>query len=336
VTSTSGTIEAGRTVNAIGIVGLGTMGANIRARLRQNGIDTIGFDINPDITDVNSLEELVSSLPGPNRAVWVMVASNLTQQVIDDLSEIMEPGDIIIDGGNTHYVHDIRRAKELKLYDLHHMDVGTSGGKWGLERGYCLMIGGEKEVFDYLEPVFKALAPGEATAERTPGRTGPFIPAEEGYLYCGGHGAGHVVKMVHNFAEYGMMAAIAEALNLLMRFNNGSDPELSKLMADPELYQIKIDVPGVAEVWRRGSVVSSWLVDLTAQSLFEDPNADTYYRKVSDSGEGRWALIAAADTGTPYSVNGAALSERFSSQGSGRDADAIQNRQREGFGGHKK
>jgi len=320
----------------IGIVGLGTMGAGIRERLKRGGVHALGYDINPEVSDFDSLADMVTALPEGNRVVWVMVASNLTEQVINELTGLLKRGDVIIDGGNTHYVHDIRRAKELAEFGIQHMDVGTSGGQWGLERGYCLMVGGERAVFDYVERVFRALAPGVEAAVRTPGRVGEFRPEEQGYLLCGGHGAGHAVKMVHNAIEYGMMAAFAEGFNLLTRFDSGSDPERSKLMVDPELYKLDIDITEVAELWRRGSVVGSWLLDLTAESLFEEPDSEPFERQVSDSGEGRWAADAAIDTGTPFGVILASLVGRFLSQGSGMGADVIQNRQRKGFGGHKR
>ena len=285
-----------------------------------------------------SLPELVSQLAQP-RAIWLMVpAGEPTAQAIDRLAELLEPGDILIDGGNSHYIDDIQRAKELALKGIHFVDVGTSGGVWGLERGYCLMIGGETEVVTHLDPIFKTLAPGRGDIPRTPGREQTNSTAEAGYLHCGSNGAGHFVKMIHNGLEYGLMAAYAEGFNLLRHANVGKQSQNANAetapMRNPEHYQYDLNLAEIAEVWRRGSVVSSWLLDLTAAALLENPTLENFSGRVSDSGEGRWTIAAAIDQGTPVPVLSAALYQRFSSRGEGEFAGKILSAMRFQFGGH--
>src|SRR6202042_3458741 len=290
----------------LGMVGLGRMGAGIVRRLTRDGHHCVGFDVNADavkalegdgIPGTTSLEEFAAK-PDKPRTVWVMVpAGEIPSQSIASLSQVLEAGDVIIDGGNTHYHDDIRHAKELREKGIHHVDVGTSGGVYGLERGFCLMIGGEDDVVERLYPLFGSIAPGVGAAERTPGRTGDPSPSETGFLQCGQNGAGHFVKMVHNGIEYGIMAAYAEGLNILHSAGVGKevlegDAETAP-MEHPEYYQYDIDTPEVTEVWRRGSVIASWLLDLTAQAMFESPTLDDFSGRVSDSGEGRWTSIAA-------------------------------------------
>jgi 6-phosphogluconate dehydrogenase len=331
----------------LGMVGLGRMGAGIVRRLMHDGHDCVGFDIHPDavaaleaegMTGSASLEEFASKLAKP-RAAWVMVpAGDITDKTISELAEVLEPGDTIIDGGNTHYVQDIAHANALREKGIHHVDVGTSGGVWGFARGFCLMIGGETEIIDRLSPIFASIAPGLEAAPRTPGRTGEPSQAEHGYLHCGPNGAGHFVKMVHNGIEYGIMAAYAEGLNVLANADMGKrqremDAETAPLER-PDLYQYEIDTAEVAEVWRRGSVVGSWLLDLTATALHESPALDEFAGRVSDSGEGRWTSIAAIEEGVPTPVLTTALYSRFAS----RDMDDFGNRllsaMRKQFGGH--
>jgi 6-phosphogluconate dehydrogenase len=284
------------------------------------------------------VEEFVAKLDAP-RAVWVMVPAAYTGETVDMLAAAMSPGDIIIDGGNSYYHDDIHRAARLEPQGIHYVDVGTSGGVFGLDRGYCLMIGGETEIVGHLDPLFKAIAPGVDTAPRTDGRTGPPSSAEQGYFHCGPHGAGHFVKMVHNGIEYGIMAAYAEGLNILHKANIGlaaestADAETTPL-AHPEYYQYEIDTAEVAELWRRGSVISSWLLDLTAHALGQDPKLDTFTGRVSDSGEGRWTVMAAIDEAVPAAVLSAALYERFASRGEGDFADRVLSAMRKEFGGH--
>ena len=331
----------------LGMVGLGRMGANLVRRLQRDGHRCVGTDVSADTVDALAKQgmtgaagakELVEA-PEPPRAVWVMVpAGAITEHAIAELADLLSPGDTIIDGGNTRYHDDIRRAQELSARDLHYVDCGTSGGVFGLERGFCLMVGGEDEVVDRLAPIFTSLAPGLGMVERTPGRSGDPAPEELGWLHCGPAGAGHFVKMVHNGIEYGLMAAYAEGLNILHHANAGAvareaDAETAPL-DQPELYRYDIDVAAVSEVWRRGSVVASWLLDLTAAALQESPSLDDYAGRVSDSGEGRWTSIAAIDTGTPAPVLTAALYDRFSSRAEGEFAHRVLSAMRHQFGGH--
>jgi 6-phosphogluconate dehydrogenase len=331
----------------LGMVGLGRMGANIVRRLMKAGHECVVYDVSPDAvstlagegaTGSGSLEEFVAALRPP-RAAWVMVpAGEITETTVRGLAEHMETDDVIIDGGNTYYRDDIRRAKELLTRGLHYVDCGTSGGVWGLERGYCLMIGGEPQVVQRLEPLFSSIAPGVDAAPRTPGRDGEPAQAEHGYLHCGPVGAGHFVKMVHNGIEYGLMAAYAEGLNILHNANAGkaqreADAETAPL-EEPEYYQYDIDVSAVSEVWRRGSVVSSWLLDLTAEALNQSPDLSDFSGRVSDSGEGRWTAIAAIDEGVPAPVLTAALYSRFASRDLDHFANQVLSAMRKGFGGH--
>jgi len=331
----------------LGMVGLGRMGAGIVRRLMRDGHRCVGYDVSPDAvsaieadgaTGASSLEDFVANLEKP-RAVWVMVpAGKITDSTIASLAEVLEPGDAVIDGGNTHYVDDIRHAAELREEGIHHLDCGTSGGVWGFERGFCLMIGGEKEVVDRLSPIFASVAPGVEAAPRTPGRTGEPSQAEHGYLHCGPNGAGHFVKMVHNGIEYGLMAAYAEGLNVIANADMGTrtrdaDAETAPL-EHPELYLYDIDTTEVAEVWRRGSVVGSWLLDLTAQALAESPTLEGFAGRVSDSGEGRWTSIAAIEEGVPTPVLTTALYSRFASRGADDFADRLLSAMRKQFGGH--
>ena len=331
----------------LGMIGLGRMGANLVRRLMQDGHHCVAFDRNPDVVKqlesegaigANTLEDLVSKLEQP-RAVWIMVPASVVQSTIEGLKPLLAPGDIIIDGGNSYYRDDMSRAAELKPAGIHYVDCGTSGGVWGLERGYCLMIGGEDEQVGYLDPIFKTIAPGEGSAEPTPGRSLAESTAPHGYLHCGPNGAGHFVKMVHNGIEYGMMAAIAEGLSIIKHADVGlvgqqaADAETAPLR-DPDAYQYQIDVGEVAEVWRRGSVISSWLIDLTAAAFATSPNLDEYEGRVSDSGEGRWTVLAAVEEGVPASIITEALYERFESRGLGDFADKILSAMRSGFGGH--
>ncbi len=331
----------------LGMVGLGRMGAGIVRRLMKDGHRCVGYDVHPDavsalesegMTGSTSLEDFASKLEQP-RAVWVMVpAGEITDQTIAALAEVLEPGDAIIDGGNTHYVQDIRHANELREKQIHHVDVGTSGGVWGFDRGFCLMIGGETEVVERLSPIFASVAPGVDAAPRTPGRTGAPSQAEHGYLHCGPNGAGHFVKMVHNGIEYGIMAAYAEGLNVIANADMGKrqrdmDAETAPL-EHPELYQYEIDTAEVAEVWRRGSVVGSWLLDLTATALHESPSLDEFAGRVSDSGEGRWTSIAAIEEGIPTPVLTTALYSRFASRGLDDFGNRLLSAMRKQFGGH--
>lgn len=330
----------------LGMVGLGRMGANLVRRLMAEGIECVVYDIHPDAVDelvgegavgADSLADLASKLDGP-RAVWVMVPAGITGHVVDDVAVTLDAGDTIIDGGNSFYRDDIDRAKALAERNIHYVDVGTSGGVFGLDRGFCLMIGGEHEIVDRLDPVFRALAPGVDTAERTPGRSGIPTPAENGYLHCGPNGAGHFVKMVHNGIEYGVMAAYAEGLNILSHAgagleSAGHDAETAP-MRDPDYYKFEIDIPEVTEVWRRGSVIASWLLDLTAEAMTDDPALDGFEGRVSDSGEGRWTAQAAIDVGVPAHVLSAALFERFSSRGESDYGDKVLSAMRKMFGGH--
>ncbi len=332
----------------LGMVGLGRMGAGIVRRLVRDGHRCVGYDRSPDAVralaadgavGADSLADFAAKLEKP-RTVWVMVpAGTITDRVIGDVAEVLEAGDVIIDGGNTHYRDDIRHAAELREKGIHHVDCGTSGGVWGFERGFCLMIGGEDDVVPRLSPLFASIAPGVGEVPRTPGRRGTPSPSEEGYLHCGPNGAGHFVKMVHNGIEYGIMAAYAEGLNILRNADAGKrqqegDAETAPL-ENPEYYQYEIDTTDVAEVWRRGSVIASWLLDLTAQALLESPNLDGYSGRVSDSGEGRWTSTAAIEEGVPAPVLTNALYSRFSSRGLGDFADRVLSAMRKQFGGHE-
>ena len=331
----------------LGMVGLGRMGANMVRRLMAAGHTCVVYDVNADAvagmegegaTGATSVEDFVAKLDVP-RAAWLMVPAGYTGDTIEEVSKAMSSGDIIIDGGNSHYHDDIRHAATLKERGLHFVDVGTSGGVFGLERGYCLMIGGEDDIVPLLDPLFEAIAPGVEAAPRTEGRSGPLSTAEKGYLHCGANGAGHFVKMVHNGIEYGIMAAYAEGLAILEKADIGArgggaiDAENTPL-ADPEHYQYDIDTASVAELWRRGSVVSSWLLDLTAHALGLDPQLASFAGRVSDSGEGRWTIKAAIDEAVPAHVLTAALYERFSSRGEADFADKILSAMRKEFGGH--
>src|SRR3954452_5500850 len=331
----------------LGIVGLGRMGANITRRLMRDGHRCVVYDVNPDVVSslagegaegASSLAELAQKMTAP-RTAWVMVpAGDITEKTVAGVAEVLESGDAIIDGGNTYYRDDIRRAAELSERGIDYLDCGTSGGVFGLERGFCLMIGGPDEAFARLEPIFASLAPGVEAAARTPGREGEPSAAEHGYLHCGPAGAGHFVKMVHNGIEYGVMAAYAEGLNILENANAGkvqreADAETAP-MEQPEYYQYDLDLPEVAEVWRRGSVIGSWLLDLTAASMQESPDLSDFAGRVSDSGEGRWTSIAAIDEGVPAPVLTTALYERFSSRGLDDFADKVLSAMRKQFGGH--
>lgn len=330
----------------LGMVGLGRMGANMVRRLLRDQHDCVVFD--PDAKIVtqlvsegavgsSSLEQLVKNMQTP-RAIWLMIPSALVDKVIADLVPLLSTDDIIIDGGNSYYKDDIIRAQQLKKNKLHYLDVGTSGGVWGLERGYCMMIGGDKKSVEYLQPIFATLSPGLGEIERTDGRTGAAATSEQGYLHCGPAGAGHYVKMVHNGIEYGLMAAYAEGFNLLRHANVGleshaNDAETTPLR-NPEEFKYDIDVAEVAELWRRGSVVSSWLLDLTAHALRKNTELEQFSGQVSDSGEGRWTSIAAIESGTPAPVLTAALFSRFSSRNEDDYANKLLSAMRFEFGGH--
>ncbi len=329
----------------LGMIGLGRMGANLVRRLMRDGHRCVVYDVNPDAvkslesegaTGAGSLSDFVAKLEAP-RNLWIMVPAGIVQPTLDQLRPLLEADDAVIDGGNSYYRDDITRAKDLKRDGIHYVDCGTSGGVWGLDRGYCLMIGGEDEVVQRLSPIFLTIAPGKGTAEPTPGLR-PGGTAEQGYLHCGPNGAGHFVKMVHNGVEYGMMAAIAEGLSIIKHADAGLhqeevDAETTPLR-DPWAYEYTIDPGEVAEVWRRGSVVSSWLVDLTAAAFAKSPDLDDFSGRVSDSGEGRWTVLAAVDEGVPASVIAASLYERFESRDNGAFTGKILSAMRSEFGGH--
>jgi 6-phosphogluconate dehydrogenase len=328
------------------MIGLGRMGANMVRRLLKGGHECVVFDMSAKAVaelgkekaiGTASLAEFTKSLTKP-RAVWLMVPAGVVDHTITDLLPYLDRGDILVDGGNSYYIDDIRRAKELATKGIHYVDVGTSGGVWGLERGYCMMIGGETDPVKRLDPIFATLAPGRGSIPRTPGREKADSTAEQGYLHCGPSGAGHFVKMVHNGIEYGVMAAYAEGLAILKAANVGKqagvvDAETTPLR-DPELYQYDLDLPDIAEVWRRGSVIASWLLDLSAAALIADPALSKFSGRVSDSGEGRWTIKAAIDEGVPAHVLSSALYERFSSRGEADFADKLLSAMRYAFGGH--
>jgi len=331
----------------LGMVGLGRMGANMARRLMRDGHRLVVYDVSADAVSAlaaegaegaSSLEDLASKLSAP-RSVWVMVpAGEITEKTVEDVAAVLDSGDAIIDGGNSYYRDDIRRAAKVGEQGIDYVDCGTSGGVFGLDRGYCLMIGGPDRAVERLDPIFASLAPGVEQAERTPGRSGDVSPSENGYLHCGPNGAGHFVKMVHNGIEYGVMAAYAEGLNILKNANAGkvqreADAETAPL-EQPEYYQYDLDLPEVTEVWRRGSVIGSWLLDLTAASMQESPDLADFAGRVSDSGEGRWTSIAAIDEGVPAPVLTTALYERFASRGLDDFADKVLSAMRKQFGGH--
>jgi len=330
----------------LGMIGLGRMGANIVRRLMRDGHQCVVYDVNPkavqDLADegaigATSIADLAGKLQAP-RAVWIMVPAAVVGSTLDELTECLHPEDIIIDGGNSYYRDDILRAAQLKESGIHYVDCGTSGGVWGLERGYCLMIGGEDGPVQHLDPIWRSIAPGASSAEPTPARTRSDSTAQDGYLHCGPNGAGHFVKMVHNGIEYGMMASIAEGLSIIKHANAGKvqrdvDAETTPLR-DPQFYQYDMDIPEIAELWRRGSVIGSWLIDLTADALARSPQMDQFQGRVSDSGEGRWTVIAAVEEGVPASVITMALNERFESRDLGMYAGQLMSAMRAEFGGH--
>lgn len=329
----------------LGMIGLGRMGANLVRRLMRDGHRCVVYDVDASAvedlvgegaTGAHSLEELVAALEVP-RAVWIMVPAGYVQDTVDQLAALMQADDVIIDGGNSYYRDDLHRCEQLRESGIHYLDCGTSGGVWGLERGYCLMIGGDTDAVQRLEPVFATIAPGEGDVDPTPGR-GPGGTAQKGYLHCGPSGAGHFVKMVHNGVEYGMMASIAEGLSIIRHADAGLHPEdvdaETTPLRDPQYYSYEIDVGEVAEVWRRGSVIGSWLVDLTASALAESPELSQFEGRVSDSGEGRWTVMAAIEEGVPAGVISAALNERFESRDLGNFTAKVLSAMRGEFGGH--
>jgi 6-phosphogluconate dehydrogenase len=330
----------------LGMIGLGRMGSNLVRRLMRDGHHCVAYDRSPEVVKglvaegangASDLADFASQLSQP-RAIWIMVPAAVVQSTIDQLKPLLADGDIVIDGGNSYYLDDIDRAKQLKANGIHYVDVGTSGGVFGLDRGFCLMIGGETEAVQHLDPIFKTIAPGESSAKPTNGWRLARSTAPQGYLHCGPNGAGHFVKMVHNGIEYGMMAAIGEGLSIIKHADAGlyqqeADAETAPLR-HPEAYQYQINVGEVAEVWRRGSVISSWLIDLTAEAFALDPDLSHFAGRVSDSGEGRWTVLAAVEEGVPASVITAALYERFESRGQGDFTDKILSAMRSEFGGH--
>ncbi|SEG54047.1 6-phosphogluconate dehydrogenase [Bryocella elongata] len=331
----------------LAMVGLGRMGANMVKRLVAHGHECVVFDMHAQavedlakvdgVTGASSMQDLVSKLTTP-RAIWLMIPAGVVEKTLAEISPLLAPGDILIDGGNSYYIDDIARAKMLAEKSIEYVDVGTSGGVWGLERGYCMMIGGSKDVVQHLDPLFKTIAPGPGTIDRTPGRKPGIGTAEDGYLHCGPNGAGHFTKMVHNGIEYGMMAAYAEGLAVLKSANIGKhtdeiDAETTPLR-NPEHYMYDLDLPEIAEVWRRGSVIASWLLDLTAAALIEDPELSKFSGRVSDSGEGRWTIKAGIDEGVPTPVLTTALYDRFSSRGDAEFSDKLLSAMRFEFGGH--
>jgi len=331
----------------LGMVGLGRMGANLVRRAMRDGHTCVVFDVNPEAVatlvaegaiGATSLADLADKLSAP-RNVWIMVpAGEITESTVASVAAVLESDDTIIDGGNSYYRDDLRRSQELAERGIHYVDCGTSGGVFGLERGFCLMIGGDDTAVTRLTPIWRTIAPGVESAERTPGRTGEIAQAEEGWLHCGPVGAGHFVKMVHNGIEYGLMAAYAEGLNILQNADEGSRPRDKDAetapLDHPEFYSYDIDIPAVTEVWRRGSVVASWLLDLTANALHESPQLEEFSGRVSDSGEGRWTAIAAIEEGVPAPVLTAALYQRFSSRGNATYGDKVLSAMRQQFGGH--
>jgi 6-phosphogluconate dehydrogenase len=330
----------------LGMIGLGRMGANMVRRLMKAGHECVVYDVHPEAVEglekegavgATKLEDFVQKISTP-RAIWMMVPAAIVDRVIGQLVPLLQEGDILIDGGNSYYVDDLRRAQDLKPKGIHYVDVGTSGGVFGLERGYCLMIGGEADVVQHLDPIFAALAPGRDMAPLTPERNKPNSTADQGYLRCGPSGAGHFVKMVHNGIEYGIMAAYAEGLNILHRANAGKEAAAESAeitpLREPENYQYDMDIPEIAEVWRRGSVIASWLLDLTAHALLKTPNLDKFSGRVSDSGEGRWTIHAAIDEAVPAPVLSTALFARFTSRGEADFADKLLSAMRYEFGGH--
>ena len=320
----------------LGMVGLGRMGGNMTLRLGQAGHDVRTFDPKVDSTS-SSLEELAGQLDPP-RSVWLMVPAGIVDSILSELAPHLAEGDTIVDGGNSYYVDDLRRSRELRERGIHYVDVGVSGGVWGLRRGYCLMVGGDGEAVERLRPVFEALAPGMDAASRTPGREGDPAPEEQGWLHCGPSGAGHFVKMVHNGIEYGLMEAYAEGLNVLKHANVGlqeAEPDAETApLRDPDHYRYELDLAAVTEVWRRGSVIASWLLDLTAQALHQSPMLEDYAGRVSDSGEGRWTVQAAVEEGVPVPVLSASLFDRFSSRGEAEFGNRVLSAMRNAFGGH--
>lgn len=330
----------------LGMIGLGRMGNNMVQRLMKKGVDCVVHDAN--IAAMTQMQQLGAVAPGTldafvaqlrtPRVIWLMLPAAVVDTVLATLTPLLDAGDIVIDGGNSYYRDDLRRSSALKPAGIHYVDVGTSGGVFGLERGYCLMIGGEQNIVAYLDPIFSALAPGEGTVAITPGREGKGSSSEQGYLHCGPHGAGHFVKMVHNGIEYGMMAAYAEGMNILKNADIGTRPNTTNAettpLRTPENYQYTFNLPDIAEVWRRGSVISSWLLDLTASALHDDPALAQYSGRVSDSGEGRWTVMAALEEAVPAPVLSAALYARFSSRGEADFANKVLSAMRHQFGGH--